>query len=148
MFHFISEPKYRSRVYYILPTAYVYLKGYLGNCPHYYRDVRSKLVSYNVLTTSINNTHIKRKNTKTICSSETISSRIFGCAPNSPNTRCHSCDLLGLMSLWHSHRKVHSAGSTFTFFQADKLHTCCMPRISHAQPIGNAMKRRFSISAL
>jgi hypothetical protein len=72
------------------------LKGYLGNWPHYYRIVRSKLVFYNVLTTSINNTHIKRKNSKTICSSETISSWIFGGAPNSPNTRCHLCDLVGL----------------------------------------------------
>jgi hypothetical protein len=34
------------------------LKGYLGNWPHYYRVVRSKLVFYNVLTTSINNIHI------------------------------------------------------------------------------------------
>jgi hypothetical protein len=39
---------------------------------------------YNVLTTSTNNTHIKRKNSKTICSSKTISFRIFGSAPNSP----------------------------------------------------------------
>jgi hypothetical protein len=30
------------------------LKGYLGNWPHYYRVVRSKLVFYNVLTSSIN----------------------------------------------------------------------------------------------
>jgi hypothetical protein len=53
---------------------------------------------YNVLTTSINNTHIKRKNSKTICGSETISSRIFGSAPNSPNTRCHWCNLVSLTS--------------------------------------------------
>jgi hypothetical protein len=71
------------------------LKGYLGNWPHYYRVVRSKLMFYNVLTTSIN-THIKRKNLKTICSSETISSRIFVSAPNSPNTRCHLCNLVSL----------------------------------------------------
>jgi hypothetical protein len=88
------------------------LKGSLGNWLHYYRVVRSKLVFYNVLTTSINNTHIKRKNLKTICSSETkrknlkticssetISSRIFGSAPNSPNTLCHLCNLVGLTSL-------------------------------------------------
>jgi hypothetical protein len=49
----------------------------LGNWPHYYKVVRSKLMSYNVLTTSINNTHIKRKNSKTTNTSETISSGIF-----------------------------------------------------------------------
>jgi hypothetical protein len=98
-----------------------YLKGYLGNCPHYYRVVRSKLVFYNVLITSINNTHIKRNNSKTICSSETFSSWIFGSAPNSPNTRCHLFDWVGLASLWHSHWRVHNAGSTFTFF---KLANC------------------------
>jgi hypothetical protein len=38
----------------------------MDNLPHYYRVVRSILVFYNVLTTSINNTHIKRKNSKTI----------------------------------------------------------------------------------
>jgi hypothetical protein len=38
---------------------------------------------YNILTTSTNKTHIKRKNSiLTIFSSETISSRIFGSAPN------------------------------------------------------------------
>jgi hypothetical protein len=79
----------------------------------------------NVLTTSINNyTHIKRKNSKTICNSETISSRIFGSAPNSPNTPCHLCDLVGL----HSHRRVHSAGSTFTFFKpANCTYVACIP---------------------
>jgi hypothetical protein len=61
------------------------LKRYLGNY-YYYRVVRSKLVFYNVLATSIINTHIKRKNSKTICSSEKISSQIFGSAPNSPYT--------------------------------------------------------------
>jgi hypothetical protein len=84
------------------------LRGYLSNWPHYYRVIRSKWVFYNVLTTSINNTHIKWKNSTTICSSETISSRM---------SRCHLCDLVGLTSLWHSHRRVHSAGWTFTFFK-------------------------------
>jgi hypothetical protein len=107
-----------------------HLKGYLCNWPHYYRVVRSKLVFYNMLTTSINNTHIKRKNSKTICSSETISSRIFGSAPISPNTRCHLCNLVGLTSLWHSHRRVYSAGSTFTFFKSAN----CISRIPHALP--------------
>jgi hypothetical protein len=35
---------------------------YLGNWAHYYRVVRSKLMFYNMLTTSINNAHIKWKN--------------------------------------------------------------------------------------
>jgi hypothetical protein len=124
-----------------------YLKGYLGNWPHYYRVVCSKLVFYNILTTSINNTHIKWKNLKTICSSETISSRIYGSAPNSPNTRCHFCDLVGLTLLWHSHRRVHSAGSTFTFFKlANCTHVAC--HVYTTRYLGNAMQRRFSISAL
>jgi hypothetical protein len=124
------------------------LKGYLGNWPHYYRVVlRSKLVFYNVLTTSINNSRKKRKNLKTIYSSETISSRIFGSAPNSPNTRCHLFDLVGLTSLWHSHRRVHSAGSTFTFFKhANCTHVAC--HVCTTRYLGNAMQRRFSISAL
>jgi hypothetical protein len=106
------------------------LKGYLGNWPHYLKVVHSKLVFYNILTTSINNTHIKRKNSKTICSSETISSQIFRSAPNSPNTRCHLCNSVGLTSLWHSHRRVHSAGLTFTFFKPAN----CMSSIPHALP--------------
>jgi hypothetical protein len=96
---------------------FICLKGYLGNWPHYYRVVRNKLVFDNVLITSINNTHMKRKNSKTICSSETFSSRIFGSAPNSPNTRCHLFDWVGLTSFWHSHRRVHIVSSTFTFFK-------------------------------
>jgi hypothetical protein len=107
-----------------------HLKGYLGNWPHYYKVVRSKLVSYNVLTNSINNTHIKRKNSKTICSSETISSRIFGNAPNSRNTRRNLCNLVGPTSLWHSLRRVHIAGSTFTFFKPANW----MSRIPHVLP--------------
>jgi hypothetical protein len=122
------------------------LKVYLGNWPHYYKVVRIKLVFYNVLTTSIDNTHKKRKNSKTICSSETISSRICGSAPNSPNTRCHLCDLVGLSSLWHSHRRVHSAGSTFTFFKpANCTHVAC--HVYTTRYLGNAMQRRFSISS-
>jgi hypothetical protein len=103
-------------------------------------------VFYNVLKTSINNTHIKRKNSKTICSSETFSSRIFGSALNSPNTRCHLFDLVGLASLRHNHRIVHSASSTFTFF---KLVNCT--HVAYrvcTRYLGNAMQRRFSISVL
>jgi hypothetical protein len=120
------------------------LKGYLpmGNWPHYYSF--SKLVFCNVLTTSINNTHIKRKNSKTICSSrETISSRIFGSAPNSPNTRCHLCDLVCLTSLWHSHRRVHSAGWPSPFWTQQISWHVCLTRY-----LGNAMQCPFSISAL
>jgi hypothetical protein len=103
--------------------AILRLKGYLGNWPHYYRVIRSKLVFYNVLTTSINNTHIKRLNSKTICSSETFSSRIFGSAPN---TLYHLFDLVGLTLLWHSHRRAHSDSSTFTFFKlANCTHVAC-----------------------
>jgi hypothetical protein len=122
------------------------LKGYLGNWPHYYKVVRSKLVFYNVLTTSINNNNIKWKNSKTICSSETFSSRIFGSAPNSPNTRCHLFDWVGLTSLWHSHRRVHSVSSTFTFFKhANCTHVAY--RVYITRYLGNAMQRRFSILA-
>jgi hypothetical protein len=123
------------------------VKGVLGNWPHYYRVVRSELVFHNVLTTSINNSHIKRKNYKTICSSETFSSRIFGSAPNSPNTRCHLFDWVSLTSLWHSHRRVHSASSTFTFF---KLANCTRVAycVCNTRYLGNAMHCRFSISAL
>jgi hypothetical protein len=101
------------------------LMGYLGNWPHNYRVVRSKLVFYNVLTTSINNTHIKRKNSKTICSSETF-----------------------FTSLWHSHRRVvHSASSTFTFFKlVNCTHVAC--RVYLMRYLHNAMQCRFSISAL
>jgi hypothetical protein len=67
-----------------------------GNWPHYYRVVHSKLMSYNVLTNSINNTSKKRKNLKTICCSETISSQIFGSVHNSPNTLYYL--LVGLTS--------------------------------------------------
>jgi hypothetical protein len=81
-------------------------KGYFGNWPHYYRVVHSKLMSCKVLTNSINNTHIKRKNSKTICSSETISSQIFGSGPNSPNTRCYL--LVGLTC-----RSLTCKGSSF-----------------------------------
>jgi hypothetical protein len=111
----------------------------LGNWPHYYRVVRSKLMFYNVLTTSIN---IKRKNSKNICSSETISLRIFGSAPNSPNTRRHlrnlvsptSCDtVIGECTVParpspFSSRQI--SWHAFTRYQ------------------GNAMERPFSISAL
>jgi hypothetical protein len=120
------------------------LKGYLGNWAHYYRVVRSKLLFYNVLTTSINNTHIKWKNSKTICSSETFSLRIFGSTSNSPNTRCHLFDWVRFTSLSHSHRRVHSASSTFTFFKrANCTHVACRV-VHHALPY----QRRFSISAL
>jgi hypothetical protein len=108
--------------------------------------VRSKLLFYNVLTTSINNTHIKRKNSKTICCSETFSSRIFGSAPNSPNTRCLWFDWVGFTSLWHNHRKVHSVSSTFTFFKRANC-TQVAYRVYITRYLGNAMRRRFSISA-
>jgi hypothetical protein len=76
-----------------------------------------------------------------------FSSRIFGSAPNSPKTRCHLFDLVDLTSLWHSHRRVHSAGSTFTFFKlAICTHVSC--RVYLTRYLGNAMQRRFSILAL
>jgi hypothetical protein len=121
------------------------LKRYLGNLPHYYRVVRSKLVFYNVLTTSINNTRIKWKNSKTICNSEALSARIFGSAPNSPSTRCHLFDWVGLTSLWHSHRRVHSASSTFTCFKlANCTYVAC--RVYLTRYLGNAMQHRASQS--
>jgi hypothetical protein len=60
VYEWIFVPFVASNICYIGPEipAETRLKGYLGNWPHYYRVVRSKLV-YNVLTTSINNTHIK-----------------------------------------------------------------------------------------
>jgi hypothetical protein len=74
-------------------------------------------------------------------------SRIFGSAPNSPNTRCHLCDLVGLTSLWHSHRRVHNAGSTFTFFKpANCTRVAC--HVCTTRYLRNAMQRRLSISAL
>jgi hypothetical protein len=124
------------------------LKAYLGNWPHYYRVVRSKLVSYKVLTTSINNTHIKRKNSKTICSSKHFPRESSEARPIlQARARCHLFDLVGLTSLWHSHRRVHSANSTFTFFKlANCTHVAC--RVYLMRYLGNAMQRRFSISAL
>jgi hypothetical protein len=70
-------------------------------------------VFYNVLTTPQQHSH---KTEKTIYSSETFSSRIFRSAPNSPSTQCHLFDLVGFTSLWHSHRRVHSAGFSKTLF--------------------------------
>jgi hypothetical protein len=57
---------------------------------------------YNILTTSINNTHIKRKNANTICSSETISLRIFSQHSYSRLCKCspHWAKPLGSRLLW------------------------------------------------
>jgi hypothetical protein len=108
------------------------LKGYLGNWLHYYRVVRSKLMFYNVLTTSINNTHIK-----TICSSATISSQIFRSTPNSSNTLCHSCNLVGLTSYIIVTHSSESALCRLDVHHLKHVRLTCYQ--------GNAMERPFSI---
>jgi hypothetical protein len=124
----VSSISYYVKSYQLLLTL---LTGYLGNWLHYYRVrvVRSKLVFYNILTTSINNTHIKWKNSKTFAVPKQFPRESSEARPILQTLGCHWCSLVGLTSLWHSNR-VHSAGSTFTFLKPANF----MARTPHALP--------------
>jgi hypothetical protein len=135
-----------SRSYFpgvILVTLLHVFKGGGGRCT-------SSQTYIGILTTSINNAHINGKIRKPFAVPKHFPRESSEARPIL-QTLCHLFDWVGLTSLpaslRHSHRRVHSARSTFTFF---KLANCTHVayRVYPTRYLGNAMQRRFSISAL